>query len=163
MTWFFLLGTILTLYDGFVFVLLLVWIRREQKGQHLTKERFRLLVILVISCIVFFLTRNSETGFLATFWETLTTVINAWMPGFEDGDGHSWGIDVEVVGMKGQLLFVIDNGYPPLGHECERVGGHEAVRLVCAKGHATVRLRTEEFTVPLGHRFLTHHPFPSFL
>ena len=44
MTWFFLLGTILTLYDGFVFVLLLVWIRRERKGQHLTKERFRLLV-----------------------------------------------------------------------------------------------------------------------
>ncbi len=49
---------------------------------------FTLLVILVISCIVFFLTRNSETGFLATFWETLTTVINAWMPGFEDGDGN---------------------------------------------------------------------------
>ena len=47
MTWFFLLGTILTLYDGFVFVLLLVWIRRERKGQHLTKERFRLLVVLV--------------------------------------------------------------------------------------------------------------------
>ena len=33
MTWFFLLGTILTLYDGFVFVLLLVWIRRERKEQ----------------------------------------------------------------------------------------------------------------------------------
>ncbi len=48
MTWFFLLGTILTLYDGFVFVLLLVWIRRERKGQQLTRERFRQLVILVI-------------------------------------------------------------------------------------------------------------------
>ncbi len=48
---------------------------------------FTLLVILVITVIVFFMTRSAESSFLGTFWESLSTVINAWMPAYEDGDG----------------------------------------------------------------------------
>ena len=49
MTWFFLLVTVLALYDAAVFVLLIRWGLRGRKGQQpITKERFRLLVILVV-------------------------------------------------------------------------------------------------------------------
>ncbi len=56
MTWFFLLGTVLTLFDGFVFVVIFVCIRWERKGQHLAKERFRMLVLLVFANLLIVLT-----------------------------------------------------------------------------------------------------------
>ena len=46
-----------------------------------------LIVILLIAFLVFRLTYNEESSFLSSFWESLSTVINAWMPAFEDGDG----------------------------------------------------------------------------
>ena len=49
MTWFFLLITLFALYDAAVFLLVIVWGLRDRKNrQPITKERFRLLVILVI-------------------------------------------------------------------------------------------------------------------
>ena len=46
-----------------------------------------LVVILLIALLVFRLTYSEESSFLSSFWESLSTVINAWMPAFEDGDG----------------------------------------------------------------------------
>lgn len=49
MTWFFLLITALTLFDAVVFVLVIVWgLRTRKSGEPIPKERFRLLVILVV-------------------------------------------------------------------------------------------------------------------
>jgi len=47
--------------------------------------QFTLIIILVIALIIFILGLNEEGGFLAAFWESLSTIINAWMPSYEDG------------------------------------------------------------------------------
>jgi Trk K+ transport system NAD-binding subunit len=48
---------------------------------------FTLIVILLVAFVVFHLTYNEESSFLSSFWESLSTVINAWMPAYEDGEG----------------------------------------------------------------------------
>lgn len=53
MTWFFLLITLFALYDWAVFVLVTVGVIRDRKQQRtITKERFRLLMILVVINLV---------------------------------------------------------------------------------------------------------------
>ncbi len=44
-----------------------------------------LVVILLIALIIFGLSLNEEGGFLSALWNTLATVINAWMPYFDEG------------------------------------------------------------------------------
>ena len=44
-----------------------------------------LAIILVIAVVIFLCGLNEEGGFLAAFWDSFSTVINAWMPSFEDG------------------------------------------------------------------------------
>ena len=66
---------------------------------------FTLLVILVITVIVFFMTRSAESSFLGTFWESLSTVINAWMPAYEDGDGSlAYLIPMSIAAIIGVLI-----------------------------------------------------------
>ncbi|MBO7403628.1 MAG: hypothetical protein J6V24_01590, partial [Clostridia bacterium] len=44
-----------------------------------------LFIVLLIALIIFLFHLNGEDGFLAAFWDSAATVINAWMPSFEDG------------------------------------------------------------------------------
>ena len=44
-----------------------------------------LFMILLITCVIFFTGLGGEDGFLGALWESLSTIINAWMPSFEDG------------------------------------------------------------------------------
>ena len=44
-----------------------------------------LVIILVITCLIFFGGLGEEEGFLSAFWDSLSTIINAWMPSYEDG------------------------------------------------------------------------------
>lgn len=81
MTWFFLLITALALFDAVVFVLVVVWGLRERKGQQLTKERFRQLLILVIINLVI----------------VLASKLLVWIPDWRnwllpriEGDQSSW-------------------------------------------------------------------------
>ncbi|MBR5679516.1 MAG: hypothetical protein IKX19_02600 [Clostridia bacterium] len=44
-----------------------------------------LFIVLLIALVIFLFHLNGEDGFLAAFWDSAATVINAWMPSFEDG------------------------------------------------------------------------------
>ena len=42
-------------------------------------------IVLLVALVIFLFHLNGEDGFLAAFWDSAATVINAWMPSFEDG------------------------------------------------------------------------------
>lgn len=44
-----------------------------------------LVIVVVISFLIFILGFNEEGGFRSAFWNSLATIINSWMPYFEDG------------------------------------------------------------------------------
>ena len=44
-----------------------------------------IIVVLVISLLIFAFGFDEGGGFLSAFWNSLATIINAWMPYFEDG------------------------------------------------------------------------------
>ncbi|MBR4204377.1 MAG: hypothetical protein IKQ92_02775 [Clostridia bacterium] len=44
-----------------------------------------IFIVLLIALVIVLFQLNGEDGFLAAFWDSAATVINAWMPSFEDG------------------------------------------------------------------------------
>ena len=82
--------------------------------------------------------------------------------GCQYGHFESWRIDVEVVGLQGELLAVVDNREPALGNEGEAVGRHEPLRLVGTEGEGCIRLLTVHPAVPLLEGQLTNHHDPCF-
>ncbi|MBO4217984.1 MAG: hypothetical protein J5887_00540 [Erysipelotrichaceae bacterium] len=46
---------------------------------------FTILVVLLISAIIFSCGFSEDQGFFGIVWDSLTTIINAWMPSFEEG------------------------------------------------------------------------------
>ncbi|MBQ6655279.1 MAG: hypothetical protein IJM79_07145 [Erysipelotrichaceae bacterium] len=46
---------------------------------------FTLLVVLLIAAIIFSCGFSEDQGFIGVLWDSLATIINAWMPSFEEG------------------------------------------------------------------------------
>lgn len=65
-----------------------------------------LIVVLLVALIIFLFGLNGEDGFLAAFWDSAATVINAWMPSFEDG-GIGYLILMSVSAIAGLFITSI--------------------------------------------------------
>ncbi|MBQ6680082.1 MAG: hypothetical protein IJM76_08705 [Lachnospiraceae bacterium] len=64
-----------------------------------------LFVILIVAFVIFRLAPDEEGGFLSSFWESLSTVINAWMPAYEDGGGSmGYLIPMSIAAIVGLLI-----------------------------------------------------------
>ncbi len=64
---------------------------------------FTVLAVLLIAFTVFRLGLYEEGGFLGALWESLSTIINGWMPSFEDG-GIGYLILMSVAAVIGLLI-----------------------------------------------------------
>lgn len=65
-----------------------------------------IVFVLLISLLIHICNFNDNSGFIASFWDSMITVINAWMPSFEDG-GIGYLILMSVAAVVGLLLTSI--------------------------------------------------------
>ena len=64
-----------------------------------------LVVILLVALVIFRFAPDEEGGFLSSLWESLSTVINAWMPSYWDGNGSmGYLIPMSIAAIVGLLI-----------------------------------------------------------
>lgn len=64
------------------------------------------IIVFVIAFFVFVLGLNEGDGFLSAFWNSLATIINAWMPYYEDG-GAGYLLLMALASLAGLLITSI--------------------------------------------------------
>ena len=64
------------------------------------------VIVIVIAFVIFAFGFNEEGGFLSAFWNSLATIINAWMPYYEDG-GPGYLILTAIASLVGLLVTSI--------------------------------------------------------
>ena len=119
-----------------------------------------LFIVLLIALVIFLFHLNGEDGFLAAFWDSAATVINAWMPSFEDG-GIGYLILMSLSAIAGLFITSVLIGIcgergirinPP---ENTVIGEGERI-LVFAEEDDTAKFveaaEVRDFTLDPGHR-----------
>ena len=96
-------------------------------------------VILLIAFLVFRLTSGGEGSFFSSFWESLSTVINAWMPASEDGDGSiAYLILMSIAAIVGLLVTSVLIGIIASGIE-EKINDLKKGRsMILEEGHTLI-------------------------
>ena len=107
-----------------------------------------LVVILLVALVIFRIAPDEEGGFLSSLWESLSTVINAWMPSYWDRNGDPFA--------SGGRLFFSFHGIPK---ECVEVKGdrYQAECIECASRIASaLGLREGTWETTFQSRFGPH-------
>lgn len=96
-----------------------------------------IIIILVVAVIVAFCGFNEEDGFLAAFWDSLATVINAWLPYYGDGSA-GYLILMTIAAIAGLLITSVLIGIIASAIEEKITNLKKGNSEVLEKGHIVV-------------------------
>ena len=117
------------------------WFDRRMSGGSVGLIRLlagvTLLIILLIACIVFFGNLGEEGGFLAALWDSLSTVINAWMPSYADG-GIAYVILMSLAAIVGLFVTSVLIGIISSAIEEKITGLKRGTSEVIEEGHIVI-------------------------
>ena len=98
---------------------------------------FTVLAVLLIAFTVFRLGLYEEGGFLGALWESLSTIINGWMPSFEDG-GIGYLILMSVAAVIGLLITSVLIGIVSSAIEEKITSLKKGTSEIIEEGHTVV-------------------------
>ena len=117
------------------------WFDRRMSGGSVGLIRLlagvTLLIILLIACVIFFGGLGEEGGFLAALWDSLSTVINAWMPSFADG-GIAYVILMSLAAIAGLFVTSVLIGIISSAIEEKITGLKRGTSEVIEEGHIVI-------------------------
>ena len=94
-------------------------------------------IILLIACVIFFCGLGEDGGFLSALWDSLSTVINAWMPSFADG-GIGYVILMSLAAIVGLFVTSVLIGIISSAIEEKITGLKRGTSEVIEEGHIVI-------------------------
>ena len=94
-------------------------------------------IILLIACVIFFCGLGEDGGFLSALWDSLSTVINAWMPSFADG-GVGYVILMSLAAIVGLFVTSVLIGIISSAIEEKITGLKRGTSEVIEEGHIVI-------------------------
>ena len=117
------------------------WFDRRMSGGSVGLIRLlagvTLLIILLIACVIFFCGLGEDGGFLSALWDSLSTVINAWMPSFADG-GIGYVILMSLAAIVGLFVTSVLIGIISSAIEEKITGLKRGTSEVIEEGHIVI-------------------------
>ena len=108
---------------------------------------FTFLAVLLISAVIMLFGFNGEEGFLGVLWNSIATIINAWMPSFEEGS-VGYIILMALAAFAGLLVTSVLIGIFTSAIEEKIVGLRKGNSPVIEEGHIVlIGFYTGEYTL----------------